>query len=128
MRAVDLEFCSAQSLARRPGLLDNAYFVSHSCLMQFNGLEVNVPSVVCFADTLSMVLLALNCIMHDHRNRNLDEYVKKPSTRLAEAQRADGSFGNLRSTALAIQVCLQHFIDVAKSVVTASLQRSLCCR
>jgi hypothetical protein len=58
-----------------------------------------------FADTLSMVLLALNCIVRDHRNRNLDHYVKKPSTQLAEEQRADGSFGNLHSTALAVQVC-----------------------
>jgi gastric intrinsic factor len=54
-------------------------------------------------DTLSMVLLALNCIVRDHRNRNLDHYVKKPSVQLAEEQHADGSFGNLHSTALAVQ-------------------------
>jgi hypothetical protein len=55
-----------------------------------------------------MVLLALNCIMREHRNRNLDHYVKKPSTGLAEEQHADGSFGNLHSTALAVQVCVQY--------------------
>ncbi|KDR09560.1 uncharacterized protein CG3556 [Zootermopsis nevadensis] len=54
-------------------------------------------------DTLSMVLLALSCITRDHRNRNLDHYVKKPSSGLAEEQRVDGSFGNLHSTALAVQ-------------------------
>ncbi|KAJ9596725.1 hypothetical protein L9F63_012248, partial [Diploptera punctata] len=54
-------------------------------------------------DTLSMVLLALNCIVRDHRNRNLDHYVKKPSRGLADQQHTDGSFGNLHSTALAIQ-------------------------
>ncbi|XP_069704699.1 uncharacterized protein CG3556-like isoform X2 [Periplaneta americana] len=54
-------------------------------------------------DTLSMVLLALNCIVRDHQNRNLDHYVKKPSVGLAEQQHPDGSFGNLHSTALAVQ-------------------------
>ena len=55
-----------------------------------------------------MVLLALNCIVRDHRNRNLDHYVKKPSVQVAEQQQADGNFGNLHSTALAIQVCQQY--------------------
>ncbi|XP_069704292.1 uncharacterized protein CG3556-like isoform X2 [Periplaneta americana] len=50
-----------------------------------------------------MVLLALNYIVRDHRNRNLDHYVKKPSLGLAEQQHPDGSFGNLHSTALAVQ-------------------------
>jgi hypothetical protein len=68
---------------------------------------MKVRSFLYLKDTLSMVLLALNCIVRDHRNRNLDHYVKKPSTRLAEAQHADGSFGNLHSTALAVQVCLR---------------------
>ncbi|XP_069704751.1 uncharacterized protein [Periplaneta americana] len=54
-------------------------------------------------DTLSMVLLALNCIVRDHRNRNLDHYIKKPNVGLAEQQHPDGSFGNLHSTALAVQ-------------------------
>ncbi|XP_033607650.1 uncharacterized protein CG3556 isoform X2 [Cryptotermes secundus] len=67
------------------------------------------------ADTLSMVLLALNCIVRDHRNRNLDHYVKKPSTRLAEAQHADGSFGNLHSTALAVQA-----LEVADSELSGN--------
>jgi hypothetical protein len=84
---------------------DNARFIPHACFMHFNVLKVKVYSCLYFTDTLSMVLLALNCIMHDHRNRNLDHYVKKPSTRLAETQLADGSFGNLHSTALAVQVC-----------------------
>ncbi|XP_067015294.1 uncharacterized protein CG3556 [Anabrus simplex] len=54
-------------------------------------------------DTLSMVLLALSCIVRDHRNRNLDQYVRKPSVGLAQQQLEDGSFGNIHSTALAIQ-------------------------
>jgi len=54
---------------------------------------------------MSMVLLALNCIVRDHRNRNLDHYVKKASVQLAEEQNADGSFSNLHRTALAVQVC-----------------------
>jgi gastric intrinsic factor len=53
-----------------------------------------------------MVLLALSCIMRDHRHRNLDHYVTKPSAGLAEEQRVDGSFGNLHSTALVVQVCV----------------------
>ncbi|PSN52915.1 Uncharacterized protein C0J52_02988 [Blattella germanica] len=49
------------------------------------------------ADTLSAVLLALNCIVRDHRNRNLDHYVRKPGLALAEQQHSDGGFGNLHN-------------------------------
>lgn len=66
--------------------------------------EPNNATNVFPTDTLSMVLLALNCIVRDHRNRNLDRYIKKPIHALAKTQAADGSFGNLYSTALATQV------------------------
>nr|CAD7568100.1 unnamed protein product [Timema californicum] len=54
-------------------------------------------------DTLSMVVMALQCIVHDHRNRNLEHYVKRASHGLMDRQQQDGSFGNLHTTALAIQ-------------------------
>ncbi|XP_076633617.1 uncharacterized protein CG3556 isoform X2 [Colletes latitarsis] len=52
-------------------------------------------------DTVAMVILALKCIVQDHRHRNLHHFVRKPSIGLA--QRRDGSFGDLRTTALALQ-------------------------
>ncbi|KAG8234766.1 hypothetical protein J437_LFUL006598 [Ladona fulva] len=55
-------------------------------------------------DTLSTVLLALDCIVREHRNRNLEHYVKRPARGLARLQNPDGSFGSrTRSTALALQ-------------------------
>nr|CAD7402218.1 unnamed protein product [Timema cristinae] len=54
-------------------------------------------------NTLSMVVMALQCIVHDHRNRNLEHYVKRASQGLMDRQQQDGSFGNLHTTALAIQ-------------------------
>lgn len=76
-------------------------------------LDIAVKASDHNVDTLSMVLLALNCIVRDHRNRNLDHYVKKPSVGLAEQQHTDGSFGNLHSTALAVQALEAADIELA---------------
>ncbi|XP_076300025.1 uncharacterized protein CG3556 [Lasioglossum baleicum] len=54
-------------------------------------------------DTVAMVILALKCIVQDHRHRNLHHFVRKPSIGLAQQQRLDGSFGDLRTTALVMQ-------------------------
>ncbi|XP_076683990.1 uncharacterized protein CG3556 isoform X2 [Andrena cerasifolii] len=54
-------------------------------------------------DTVAMVILALKCIVQDHKHRNLHHFVRKPSIGLAQQQRLDGSFGDLRTTALAMQ-------------------------
>lgn len=50
-----------------------------------------------------MVILALRCIVKDHRHRNLHHFVRRPSIGLARQQQVDGSFGNLHATALALQ-------------------------
>lgn len=50
-----------------------------------------------------MVILALRCIVQDHRHRNLNHFVRKPSLNLARQQQHDGSFGNLHTTALVMQ-------------------------
>ncbi|KAK0175970.1 hypothetical protein PV328_000157 [Microctonus aethiopoides] len=54
-------------------------------------------------DTVAMVILALRCIVQDHRHRNLHHFVRKSSLDLAQRQRLDGGFGDLRTTALAMQ-------------------------
>nr|XP_034184733.1 uncharacterized protein CG3556 [Osmia lignaria]XP_034184734.1 uncharacterized protein CG3556 [Osmia lignaria]XP_034184735.1 uncharacterized protein CG3556 [Osmia lignaria]XP_034184736.1 uncharacterized protein CG3556 [Osmia lignaria] len=54
-------------------------------------------------DTVAMVILALKCIVQDHRHRNLHHFVRKPSIGLAQQQRLDGSFGDVRTTALVMQ-------------------------
>ncbi|XP_011147479.1 uncharacterized protein CG3556 isoform X1 [Harpegnathos saltator] len=54
-------------------------------------------------DTVAMVILALQCIVQDHRHRNLHHFVRKPSMGLAQQQRLDGSFGDLHTTALVMQ-------------------------
>lgn len=54
-------------------------------------------------DTVAMVILALKCIVQDHRHRNLHHFVRKPSIGLAQQQRLDGSFGDARTTALVMQ-------------------------
>ncbi|XP_046609384.1 uncharacterized protein CG3556 isoform X1 [Neodiprion virginianus] len=54
-------------------------------------------------DTVAMVILALRCIVQDHRHRNLHHFVRKPSLGLAHQQQHDGSFGNLHTTALVMQ-------------------------
>ena len=50
-----------------------------------------------------MVILALRCIVQDHRHRNLHHFVRKPSLSLARQQRQDGSFGDLHTTTLVMQ-------------------------
>lgn len=50
-----------------------------------------------------MVILALRCIVKDHRHRNLHHFVRRPSIGLARQQQSDGSFGSHHATALAIQ-------------------------
>lgn len=50
-----------------------------------------------------MVLLALRCIVTDHRHRHLQHFVRRPARGLATLQGPQGSFGSLRSTALAMQ-------------------------
>ena len=60
-----------------------------------------------FSDTVAMVILALRCIVQDHRHRNLHHFVRKPSLDLAHQQRLDGSFGDLHATALAMQALEQ---------------------
>jgi gastric intrinsic factor len=50
-----------------------------------------------------MVLLALRCIVTDHRHRHLQHFVRRPARGLASLQGPRGSFGSLRSTALAMQ-------------------------
>uniref|UniRef100_A0AAG5DGN2 Squalene cyclase C-terminal domain-containing protein n=1 Tax=Anopheles atroparvus TaxID=41427 RepID=A0AAG5DGN2_ANOAO len=54
-------------------------------------------------DTIAMVLLALRCIVTDHRHRHLQHFVRRPARGLASLQGLQGSFGSLRSTALAMQ-------------------------
>lgn len=54
-------------------------------------------------DTVAMVILALRCIVKDHRHRNLHHFVRRPSIGLARQQQSDGSFGGLRATTLAMQ-------------------------
>ncbi|XP_053598717.1 uncharacterized protein CG3556 isoform X2 [Microplitis demolitor] len=58
-------------------------------------------------DTIAMVVLALRCIIQDHRHRNLGHFVHKPAMSLTKRQRVDGSFGDLRTTALAMQALKQ---------------------
>lgn len=50
-----------------------------------------------------MVILALRCIVTDHRHRHLQHFVRRPARGLATLQGPRGSFGSLRSTALAMQ-------------------------
>lgn len=62
--------------------------------------------VVCglFVDSLSVAILALQCVEHDHRNRNVKPLLKKPLATLIALQQLDGGFGSLHTTALAIRV------------------------
>lgn len=57
-----------------------------------------------------MTILALRCIVKDHRHRNLQHSIRRPSISLARQQQPDGSFGNLYNTALTLQVSL-HYLD-----------------
>ncbi|XP_023029412.1 uncharacterized protein CG3556 [Leptinotarsa decemlineata] len=54
-------------------------------------------------DTVAMTILALRCIVKDHRHRNLQHSLRRPSISLARQQQPDGGFGNLYNTALTLQ-------------------------
>ncbi|XP_023311314.1 uncharacterized protein CG3556 isoform X2 [Anoplophora glabripennis] len=54
-------------------------------------------------DTVAMTILALRCIVKDHRHRNLQHSLRRPSINLARQQQTDGGFGNLYNTALTLQ-------------------------
>nr|XP_018902959.1 PREDICTED: uncharacterized protein CG3556 isoform X2 [Bemisia tabaci] len=64
---------------------------------------LNIANSKHTVETLSSVVMALQCIVEDHRNRNLEHYTNKPLLTLARLQQADGSFGSLHGTALAAQ-------------------------
>lgn len=55
-------------------------------------------------DSLSVAILALQCVEHDHRNRNVKPLLKKPLATLIALQQADGGFGSFHTTALAVRV------------------------
>ncbi|KAG8320299.1 hypothetical protein J6590_071549 [Homalodisca vitripennis] len=55
-------------------------------------------------NSLAGVVLAVQCIMKVHRNRNMQHYLEKPTLALARLQQADGGFGSLHGTAYALQV------------------------
>lgn len=59
-----------------------------------------------------MTILALRCIVKDHRHRNLQHSIRRPSISLARQQQFDGGFGNLYNTALTMQVCFEVRNDV----------------
>ncbi|CAH0549107.1 unnamed protein product [Brassicogethes aeneus] len=54
-------------------------------------------------DTVAMTILALRCIVKDHRHRNLQHSLRRPSISLARQQQHDGGFGNVYNTALTMQ-------------------------
>ncbi|CAG9815211.1 unnamed protein product [Phaedon cochleariae] len=54
-------------------------------------------------DTVAMTILALRCIVKDHRHRNLQHSLRRPCISLARQQQQDGGFGNLYNTALTLQ-------------------------
>lgn len=55
-------------------------------------------------DTVSVTIIALKCIVKDHRHRNLQHSIRRPCISLARQQLTDGSFGNVYNTAIAMQV------------------------
>ncbi|XP_044763451.1 uncharacterized protein CG3556 [Coccinella septempunctata] len=54
-------------------------------------------------DTVAMTILALRCIVKDHRHRNLQHSLRRPSISLARQQHSDGGFGNIYNTAITMQ-------------------------
>lgn len=62
-----------------------------------------------------MVLLALRCIITDHRHRHLQHFIRRPALGLAGLQGPRGSFGSLRSTALAMQALQDLQLDSAST-------------
>lgn len=74
------------------------------------------------ADSLAGVVLAVQCMMKVHRNRNMQHYLEKPTLALARLQQADGSFGSLHGTAFALQV---HNIKHKKSSLLQSTSKGL---
>ncbi|XP_050314307.1 uncharacterized protein CG3556 isoform X2 [Anthonomus grandis grandis] len=54
-------------------------------------------------DTVAMTILALRCIVMDHRHRNMQHSLRRPSISLARQQQPNGGFGNLYNTALVVQ-------------------------
>lgn len=64
---------------------------------------------------MAMVLLALRCIITDHRHRHLQHFIRRPALGLASLQGPRGSFGSLRSTALAMQALQDLQLDSAST-------------
>lgn len=54
-------------------------------------------------DTVAMTILALRCIVKDHKHRNLQHSLRRPSISLAKQQYIDGGFGNVYNTAITMQ-------------------------
>lgn len=57
-------------------------------------------------DTAAMVVQALTCVLKHKRNRSLANILHRPVKDLKKAQKADGSFGNVHTSAVVTQALL----------------------
>ncbi|KAF7266482.1 uncharacterized protein CG3556 isoform X1 [Rhynchophorus ferrugineus] len=94
-----------------PNDLDFAYLTLAACTARAHVRKKQIRRLLDIAntakdhniDTVAMTILALRCIVMDHRHRNLQHSLRRPSISLARQQQTDGGFGNIYNTALVMQ-------------------------
>ncbi|XP_049824828.1 uncharacterized protein CG3556 isoform X2 [Aethina tumida] len=89
--------------------LEFAYATLSACSARAHVRKKQIRRLLDIANTakdhniVAMTILALRCIVKDHRHRNLQHSLRRPSISLARQQQPDGGFGNVYNTALTIQ-------------------------
>lgn len=73
------------------------------------------------ADTVSMLVQALTCVLKQKRNRSLVSALHRPVKSLKKVQKEDGSFGNVHTSAMATQALLSMPDDDGSWNATAAL-------
>ncbi|XP_054280040.1 uncharacterized protein CG3556 [Macrosteles quadrilineatus] len=82
---------------------------------------LNIANSKHTVDSLAGVVLAVQCIMKVHKNRNMQHYLEKPTLALARLQEADGGFGSLHGTAFALQALQEESESWNRSAAVAWL-------
>ncbi|XP_060533021.1 uncharacterized protein CG3556 isoform X2 [Cylas formicarius] len=89
--------------------LEFAYATLAACTARAHVRKKQIRRLLDIANTakdhniVAMTILALRCIVKDHRHRNLQHSLRRPSISLARQQQPDGGFGNVFNTALVLQ-------------------------
>lgn len=71
--------------------------------------------------------MALECVRHRKKSELLSRHMREALETISEQQNEDGSFGNIHTTAIAIQVCNHNITTRALRYFSSRKGMKKCC-